>query len=557
MAKFNKINFTPKLFSTLKDGYGFTDLRIDIFAGLTVAVVALPLAMALGIACGASPENGLLTAIIAGFLISLFGGSRVQIGGPTGAFVVVVFNIIAKHGYEGLIIATLLAGIILVLAGFANFGQIIKFIPQPVVIGFTSGIAVIIASSQLKYFTGLNLDNISSEIIFQWIDYFNAFDTISFITLSVGIFSLLAIIIIKKFAPKWPNYLIVMGISSLIVTLFNIPVETVGSRFPDISSGISLPQLPIFTITKIKLLLPSAFTIAFLAGIEALLSAMVADGMTGYKHRPNQELIGQGIANIGSAFFGGLPATGAIARTATNITAGGKTPIAGIFHSIFILIFIFFGMDNIKFIPMTVLSAILFIVAWGMSEIHQFIRIFRLSGTDRISLILTFLLTIFVDLTIAIGVGITLSSLLFMNRMSKSVEISNTPKKPEKITTNLNQREALPNGVEVFWISGPIFFGMANELIDILKRIGYTPRVLIIRMRLVPYLDGTGASALIDLVKQCHKNNTKIIFSSIQTQPIKILSKFQKDLCYKNITYTHDYTEAITLAKEIIDNSTT
>jgi sulfate permease, SulP family len=389
MGKFNKSCFTPKLFSILKDGYGFSDLRIDVLAGLTVAVVALPLAMALGIACGASPEKGLITAVVAGFLISLFGGSRVQIGGPTGAFVVVVFNIIAQYGYEGLLIASLLAGLILILAGFARFGKVIKFIPQSVMIGFTAGIAVIIASTQVKDFLGLHLDNISSGFVSQWQAYFSVFNTVSFVTLSVGMLALLAIILLRKFVPRSPGYLIVMLVSSLVVFLLDIPVETVGSRFPDITSGITLPQFPVFTINKIKLLLPSAFTIAFLAGIEALLSAMVADSMTGFKHRSNQELIGLGIANIGSAFFGGLPATGAIARTATNIASGGKTPVSGIIHAIFILIFMFFGMDIMKYIPMAVLAAILYLVAWGMSEVYQFIRIFRLSSTDRFILILT------------------------------------------------------------------------------------------------------------------------------------------------------------------------
>ena len=335
--------------------------------------------------------------------------------------------------------------------------------------------------------------------------------------------------------------------------LLNIPVETIGSRFPNIQSGISLPHLPAFTFNQIIALLPSALIIAFLAGMEALLSAVVADGMTGFKHRSNQELIGQGIANIGSSLFGGLPATGAIARTATNIMAGGKTPMSGIFHSAFILLFIFFGMDLLKFIPMTVLSAILFLVAWEMSEVHHFIRMFRLSKTIRFILSTTFLLTIFVDLMVAIGVGVTLASLLFMERMSKTIEISNGPKEFEKNNEQPNRDLKLPSGIEVFWIAGPIFFGMIEKLSDIFKHTGQTPKVLIIRMRLVPYLDATGASALSDLIKQCLAKKTTVIFSSIQKQPAKILANFQKQAKLNNLNYTLTYIEAVVLAKKILN----
>lgn len=545
-------NFTPKLFSILSNGYSLRDLQADLFAGLTVAVVALPLSMALGIASGASPEKGLITAVVAGFLISLLGGSRMQIGGPTGAFVVVVFNVIAQHGYDGLLLATFLAGFILVIAGYAGFGKVIKYIPQSVVVGFTAGIAVIIASTQVKEFLGLHLDFVSSEFIPQWTAYFNAFHTTSPITFAVGLMALMIILLLRKFAPRSPIYLIVMVISSLVVLVFNLPIQTIGSRFPEIASGIALPQLPVFTLDKVQTLLPSAFTIAFLAGIEALLSAMVADGMTGYKHRSNQELVGQGIANIGSVLFGGLPATGAIARTATNVTAGGRTPLSGIFHSIFILLFMLFGMDLIRFIPMTAFASILFLVAWGMSDIHYFIHIFRLSSLDRFILMTTFLLTIFVDLAVAIGVGVTMASLLFMVRMSESLEVSNAPKVFGKNNDGRDQRAELPAGVEVFWIAGPIFFGAAGELLNILQRIGHTPKVLILRMRLVPYLDVTGAASLIDLIKKCHSKKIVVIFSSLQEQPAETIYKSQKRINGIHIEYAPNYEEAISLAKKII-----
>ncbi|NCP01729.1 MAG: sodium-independent anion transporter, partial [Sphingomonadales bacterium] len=344
--------FTPKLFTLLKNGYTKNDLQSDLLAGLTVAIVALPLAMALAIASGASPDKGLITAVIAGFLISLFGGSRVQIGGPTGAFVVVVYNVIAQHGYDGLILATLMAGLILLVAGYARMGQIIKFIPHPVVTGFTAGIAVIIASSQVKDFLGLRIENVPADFIPKWESYFAGLDTLSLPTLGVGLATLLIIIVLRRFAPKMPGYLIAVGICAALVALFNIPVETIGSRFPDIPTGLPMPELPAWDLAKLQSVIPSAFTIAFLAGIEALLSAVVADGMTGYKHRSNQELVGQGIANIASGLFGGLPATGAIARTATNIKAGGRTPMAGIFHALFILLFMLFAMDIMAFVPM-------------------------------------------------------------------------------------------------------------------------------------------------------------------------------------------------------------
>lgn len=555
MGQLNKAGFIPKLWSLLSGGYSFADFRADLVAGLTVAVVALPLAMALGIASGATPERGLIAAVVAGFLISLLGGSRVQIGGPTGAFVVVVFNIIARYGFEGLLLATLMGGIILVVAGYARLGQAIKYIPLPVVTGFTTGIAVIIASTQVKEFLGLRIDKVPVDFISKWKVYCSALDTLSLPALFVGLFSLLLMILFRKFAPRWPGYLIALVTASLVVMFFDIPVATIGSRFPSISSGLSLPQLPGFSLEQMKLLLPSAFTIAFLAGIESLLSAVVADGMTGFRHRSNQELVGQGIANIGSALCGGLPATGAIARTAMNIAAGGRTPVAGILHAVFLLIFILFGTDLMRVVPMPVLAAILFLVAWGMSEIHHFIHIFRLSSMDRLILVLTFLLTVLVDLTVAIGVGVALASLLFMARMAKSVEISNNSKKLDTSSDATDQRSGLPPGVEVFWIAGPIFFGIVQELLTLLKRIGYFPKVLIIRMRLVPYLDATGASGLSDLAKQCHRHQTALIFSSIQKQPAEILSRFQDSSGNIKVEYTASYEEAIALAQKIVNEA--
>ncbi|MEZ5815235.1 MAG: sulfate permease [Alphaproteobacteria bacterium] len=545
--------FTPKIITIFKKGYGLPDLKADMVAGLTVAIVALPLAMALAIASGASPDKGLLTAVVAGFLISLLGGSRVQIGGPTGAFVVVVFNVIAHHGYDGLILATLMAGMILVVAGYARMGQVIKFIPHPVVTGFTAGIAVIIATSQVKDFLGLRLDEVPAEVIPKWMAYFSNLDTVNYAALSIGAGSLMLIVILRRFAPRLPGFLFAVVVFSVLTQVLHIPVETVGSRFPDISSGFPMPALPEISFAKVQEVLPSAFTIAFLAGIEALLSAMVADGMAGYKHRSNQELVGQGVANIASAFFGGLPATGAIARTATNIKAGGKTPVAGIFHAGFLLIFILFGMDAVQFVPMATLAAILFLVSWGMSEIKHFIHIFRLSASDRAVLLLTFFLTVLVDLTVAIGVGVTLTSLLFMKQMSSSVSMSF-----DKAVRSGNeeefedQRGDLPPGVEVFLISGPIFFGVAGDLLDMLNRMGQIPRVLVIRMRFVPFLDATGVAALENLMRECHGKGIAVIFSAVQPQPMTMLSKAEFGPAKSAIRYADSYSAAIKMAEEDI-----
>jgi len=543
------LDFTPKLYSTLRDGYRFADLRADLVAGLTVAVVALPLAMALGIASGASPDKGLITAVVAGALISGLGGSRVQIGGPTGAFVVVVFNVIEQHGYDGLLIATLLAGIILIGAGYAKLGQIIRFIPHPVVTGFTAGIAVIIASSQVGDFLGLQMSKIPADFLPKWAAYFHAIDSVSMATVAVALMSLGVIIALRKFAPKLPGYLIAIVLAVLAVQFFNLGIDTIGTRFPRMPTGIPFPSAPEFSLVKVREVLPSALTIAFLAGIEALLSAVVADGMTGYRHRPNQELVGQGIANIASAFFSGLPATGAIARTATNVRAGGRTPVAGIAHAAFLLIFILVGSDLMKLVPMAVLAAVLFMVAWGMSEYQHFIHLLRMPSDDRFILLLTFGLTVLVDLTVAIGVGVVLASLIFMSRMSGAVQVGG-PDAEADAGEETNQRAALPSGVEVFRITGPFFFGVANELLETLRRIGPRPGVLILRLRLVPFLDTTGAKTLGDFVSECLRLGIHVVFSGTQPQPMRLLTAMGLGSDSPQLRHVPTYDQAIKAALE-------
>jgi len=520
-AGLKRPDFTPKLLTVLKDGYSLAQLRTDAVAGLTVAIIALPLAMALAIASGASPDKGLVTAIIAGFVISAFGGSRVQIGGPTGAFVVVVAGVIAEHGYSGLVLATVLAGVILIVAGYAGMGKLMRFIPMPVVTGFTAGIAVIIATSQLGDFLGLRPGDVPAEFIARLRAYAGSIGTFEWLTFAVGGSTLAMILLLRRFAAKLPAYLIAILVVSAGVALLDLSVATVGSRFPAMPTTIPPPHIPGFSFALVQEVLPAAFTIAFLAGIEALLSAVVADGMSGYRHRPGQELVGQGVANIASALFGGLPATGAIARTATNIRAGAKTPFAGIFHAVFLLIILLVAGKMIAHVPMAALAAILLVVAWGMSEADRFRLLLRMDSGERALLLLTFGLTIFVDLTVAIGVGVTLASLLFMARMSEAAGLLPEDKSIEDPA----QRAALPPGVEVFRFAGPMFFGVASEMLEALGRIGRTPSTIILRMDRVPYIDSTGASVLEIFVRQARGNGAQVILCDLRPQPWEFLAR--------------------------------
>ncbi len=512
---------TPKLFTTLK-GYSRDQLRADALAGLTVAIVALPLSMALGIASGASPDKGLVTAIVAGFFISFLGGSRVQVGGPTGAFVVVVAGVIAQHGYAGLLLATLLAGIILIIAGYSGVGRLMRYVPMPVVTGFTAGIAVIIATSQVGDFLGLSTSEVPAEFLGKWNAYLGSITTLSPATLAIGAGSLGAILALKRFVPRMPGYLVVVVASSLAVFALGMPVETVGDRFPDMPTTLPAPQLPAFSLEMLRAVLPSAFTIAFLAGIEALLSAVVADGMTGYRHRSGQELVGQGVANLASALFGGLPATGAIARTATNIRAGARTPVAGMIHALVLLLILLVAGGLVAYVPMAALAAILLMVAWGMSEVDRFRMLLRIDAGERALLLLTFGLTVLVDLTIAIGVGVTLASLMFMARMA---EATNVMVGSDKSIEDPTQRLALPSDVEVFRIAGPMFFGVASDMLETLNRIDRKPRVILLRLDRVPYLDSSGAQLLENFVRQAAHNGTRVILCDMQKRVWEALAR--------------------------------
>jgi len=461
----------PKLITVLKEGYSINKFVPDLIAGIIVGIVALPLAIAFAIASGVKPEQGLYTAVVAGFVVSCLSGSRVQIGGPTGAFIVIVYGIVSKYGYDGLATATLMAGFMLILMGFARFGDIIKYIPYPVTVGFTGGIALIIFVSQIRDFLGLTGGAVPAEFIEKIKYYAGHINTFDLYAVCIGLLTLLIIVYWPKVTRRIPGSFIAVILATVIVKIFHLPVETIGSRFGGVPNSLPMPHLPHISLDLITKMSSPALTIAVLAGVESLLSAVVADGMTGNRHRSNMELIAQGAANIVSPIMGGIPATGAIARTATNIKNGGRTPFAGIIHAItLLLILIFFG-PWAAMIPMAALAGILVSVAYNMSEWHLFVKIFKCPKSDIIVLLTTFLLTVFVDLTVAIEVGIVLAALLFMRRMAEKTEVG-------YITDSLADQEAdeedivdrdsisqkdIPEGVEVFEIDGPFFFGAADK----------------------------------------------------------------------------------------------
>jgi SulP family sulfate permease len=551
--------FKPSLLTELKKGYNAGTLKSDFFAGLTVGIVAIPLAMAFAIASGTTPDKGLFTAVIAGFFISLLGGSRYQIGGPTGAFVVIIYAVIEKHGYDGLVLATIIAGILLLIMGFIRIGSYIKFIPYPVTTGFTAGIALVIFSTQIKDFFGLDIDKVPADFHLKWYEYFTNFHTISLYSTAVGLCTVLSILTLRRYSAKIPAHVLSITLLTAVVWLFGIPAETVGDRFGALPSSFPMPQLPTFSLEKIRAVFPDAITIALLAGIESLLSAVVADGMTGSRHRSNTELVAQGSANLMSALFGGLPATGAIARTATNVKTGAKTPIAGIVHSITVLIFILFLSDLAESIPLAALSGVLFVVAWDMSELKSVIHLLKAPKGDSGVLVLTFLLTVFVDLTVAVQVGVILAALLFIKRMSDvtNIEWLTDESKTENSTDpDKLSRYNVPQGVEVYEIDGPFFFGVADRVAGMLTFLQKSPKVFILRMRKVPAIDATGEHALEDLYRRCKSNNVVMILSGVQFQPYRTLKQMGFiDIIGNENVFDH-ISKALARAEEILKEDT-
>ncbi len=520
--------FVPKLFVTLKT-YTKEQFIADLVAGIVVGIVALPLAIAFAIASGVSPEKGLYTAIIAGFIISLLGGSRVQIGGPTGAFIVIVYGVVQKYGVDGLTIATIMAGVMLLLMGFIRLGSVIKFIPYPLIVGFTSGIALIILSSQVKDFMGITMGTVPADFVEKWKSYFVHFDSISWYAIIISAGTVLVTIGFSKITHRIPGSLVAIILATVAVYFLKLPVETIGSRFGSIPSSLPSPHLGPVSWPIIQNLIRPAFTIALLGAIESLLSAVVADGMIGGNHKSNMELVAQGIANIVAPIFGGIPATGAIARTATNIKNGGRTPVAGIIHALTLLAIMMLVGKWATLIPLSCLAGILVVVAYNMSEWRSFVSILRTSRSDAAILVATFGLTVFVDLTVAIEVGMILAAFLFMRRMAQisnvdivTQEFNDVPDaKDPKAISNYH----IPKGVEVFEINGPFFFGAAYKFKDSMRFIEKPPKVLIVRMRHVPVIDATGLHTLELVFNEAKRIGTCLLISGIQPSVYKELEK--------------------------------
>jgi SulP family sulfate permease len=539
--------FEPKAWTVLREGYGLGQLRADAVAGLTVAIVALPLAMALAIASGTTPEKGLHTAIIAGFLISAFGGSRVQIGGPTAAFIPVVFVVIERFGYGGLILCTLLAGLMLIAAGLLRLGTLMKYMPQPVITGFTAGIAVSIFTSQVRDALGLRMDGVPADFLARIGAYAANVGTAQPAAIALTALGVGTIVGLRRWRPAWPGFLLALLACTFAALVFALPTETIASRFGALPSALPVFDFPHIPFERTRELLPSAFTIAFLAGVESLLSAVVADGMTGRRHRSNAELVAQGIANCGSALFGGLPATGAIARTATNIRAGARTPVAGMLHALFVLGFMLLLAPWMGFVPLAALAAVLLVVAWNIAEFESFRHTLSAPKGDRLVLLLTFGLTVFFDLTLAIEAGLVVAAFVFMGRMANAVDISS--ESPDAATDGQDQRARLPPGVEAFQISGPLFFGAANRLDDVFDQFrAVAPRVFILRMRRVPLVDASGVHAFRALLQRCRKQRIALVVSGLQAQPQHVFARMDLAAREGELHFVDDYDKALALA---------
>ena len=551
--------FKPKLFDTLKN-YTYRQFTKDLMAGLIVGIVALPLAIAFGIASGVSPEKGLYTAIIAGFIISALGGSRVQIGGPTGAFIVIVYGIVQTHGINGLIIATFIAGIMLIIMGLARLGAVIKFIPHPLITGFTSGIALIIFSSQIKDFFGLQMDAVPADFLTKWKIYFHHFGSINFYAVLIAAATAVIIFLWPKITYKIPGSLIAILASTIAVQLLHLPVETIGSKFGNIPSSLPNPTVPNLDFATIKSLIQPAFTIALLGGIESLLSAVVADGMIGGNHRSNMELIAQGVANIFSSLFGGIPATGAIARTATNVKNGGRTPVAGIVHAITLLIIMLFVGKWAALIPMATLAGILVVVAYNMSEWENFRAVLKGSKSDIAVLLTTFFLTVLIDLTVAIEIGMVLAAFLFMRKMIQFSDVSILTK---DIDDRGNEKDdasianfSIPAEAEVFEITGPLFFGAAYKFKDAIRFIEVTPKVLILRMRQVPMIDATGIKTISEVYNESKKRGTKLILSEVHSEQVmKQLQESRLLFAIGKANVTDSFEAALKRCQMVLDES--
>lgn len=545
--------FRPKLADSIK-GYNFSTFLSDLGAGISVGIIALPLAMAFAIASGVSPEQGIITAVIAGFLISAFGGSKVQIGGPTGAFIMIVLGIVAEYGLAGLMVSTFMAGVILLIMGFAKMGSVIKYIPRPVTIGFTNGIALAIMATQIKDFFGFTYATSPSGFVDTLTTSASSLSTISWTATAISVFSVLFLIFYpKKWASKVPASIVVIILATLACLIFGLNAETIGDKFGEIKSALPTFSMLDFGAVDIKELIMPAFTIAILAAIESLLSAVVADGLTEEKHDSNQELVGQGIANVIVPFFGGIPATGAIARTAANIKNGGKTPIAGIIHAVVLLLILLVVGPYVKFIPLPALAAILFVVAYNMGQWSEFSMIPRLPRSDTVVFLATFLLTLIFGLTVAVEVGMVLAAMLFIRRISETTEVSilNTDVEHESFVDNLEGKD-VPQEVMIFRVFGVLMFGAADKLENIIGRLAQRPKIIIIRMRTVLAMDATALDVLDRIRVKLNAQGIELVISGAHDQPYEMMkkSKFLDKIGHDHVFRSIDL--ALDRAREIL-----
>ena len=543
-----KSAFKPKFFTLLKSGISKKQISNEILAGIVVGIVALPLAIAFAVASGVSPEKGLITAIIAGFIISFIGGSRVQIGGPTGAFIVIVYGIVEQYGVDGLIISTVIAGLFLILFGILKLGTLLKYFPHPLVVGFTSGIALVIFSTQIKDAFGLSIEKVPSEFIEKWIVYFENFDSINVTALMITVATILIAVFSKKITTKIPGSFIAIIVITFVVQFFKLDVTTIETFFGKIPHNFSF-SIPVIDFSNMHNYILAGLTIALLGAIESLLSAVVSDGMIGGKHRSNTELIAQGVANIVTPFFGGIPATGAIARTATNVKNGGRTPIAGMIHAVTLLLIMLFLGEWAKLIPMSCLAGILIVVAYNMSEWRSFVSVLKGRYFDSLILLTTFLLTVFVDLTVAIQIGVVLSALLFMKRMSDISEARIT----NVVDTDLiEDYSSLPKGLNVYEISGPLFFGSARTYSGVIEEIGLKSKILIIRMRHVSFIDNTGLHNLIETLKLLKKEKITVILSGVNAEVKTDLENSEINNWIPKELICDNFEESLVKARELL-----
>lgn len=540
--------FTPKLVTVLREGYGAKQIKADALAGLTVAIVALPLSMAIAIGSGAKPEQGLYAAVVGGFIVSMLGGSRFQIGGPAGAFIALVAATILKFGFDGLLIATFMAGFLLLAIGYLRLGTYIKYIPHPVLVGFTAGIAVIIFAGEIRDLFGLQIENEPSAVIPRIVALWNVRATFNLYAVGLSALCLAMMVGLKHLAPRFPGMLAAVVTGALMTWMFELPVETIGTRFGGIPGSLPAPALPVFELSRLLELVPAAIAIALLGGIESLLSAVVADGMTGRRHRSNCELVAQGYANIASALFGGLCVTGTIARTATNVRAGAHGPVAGMMHAIILLVFMIFAAPLASYVPLAALAAVLAIVAWNMIEREQFIHILRHDKGEAGVLLATFLLTVFRDLTEGIAVGVTLGAILFMHRMAEIVQVSTQENvlDEDKADGSPNQRKPynanIDDEVVVYRIAGAFFFGAAGTIAAVLDRIGTAPRAFVLDLGSVPFADATAAQTLLAFVAKAMKHGTRVYVAGASPAVRHVL--WSNGLNAEMVTYTPSVEEA-------------